>query len=264
MAALRRRRIRKTERDNHERWIVSYADFMTLLFAFFVVMYGVSSVNEGKSRTAAAALTQAFGDAMAGGSKILIPINQQEAFLRSLVDRRNARMAEQLRRQADYMARVFKGLNQVMGDLIKGGQVKVTQNARGIELEISASALFATGDAAVQAAASKTLSEVARVLSEGDQAIEVNGYTDDIPISSPQYPSNWELSSARASSVVRLFSEHGVAGKRLTAIGLADNNPIDSNLTPEGRAHNRRITVTLLAPQPDRNAVPAAPVLLPQ
>ena len=100
----------------------------------------------------------------------------------------------------------------------------------------------------------KILAEVAQVLVKSDQAIEVEGNTDSTPINTPQFPSNWELSSARASSVVHLFIQHGVAAIRLTAVGSADNLPIAPNDTPEGRARNRRVTVTILAPGFERLA----------
>jgi chemotaxis protein MotB len=123
-------------------------------------------------------------------------------------------------------------------------------------LEINASTLFAPGGAELAAAARQTLRDVAKVLLDGEQGIEVEGHTDDLPISTPIYPSNWELSSARASSVVRLFIEQGVAAKRLTALGSADNQPVVSNSTPEGRARNRRVTVTVLTTDADRTVVP--------
>ena len=125
-------------------------------------------------------------------------------------------------------------------------------------LEINASALFNQGDAEVQSASVKTLSEVANILGAGEQAIEIEGNTDDVPIKTARFPSNWELSSARASSVARLFIEHGVAEGRLTVVGSAANHPVASNDTPEGRARNRRMTVTLMAPAMERSAQPPA------
>jgi chemotaxis protein MotB len=118
--------------------------------------------------------------------------------------------------------------------------------------------LFAQGDAALSPAAEKTLADVANLLIDGEQFIEVEGHTDNLPINRPMYPSNWELSSARASSVVRLFIDQGVAAKRLTVLGSADNNPVLSNDTPEGRARNRRVTITVLTPESER--VTASPL----
>ena len=244
---------RRYDFENHERWLISYADFITLLFAFFVVMYAISSVNEGKYKTFGASLTSAFG----GSSRLetISTVNEQGILLKALVDRRNYRQAEERqRKQQEFMQIVAKNLTQVMSHLVKNGQVKVTTTKRGVELEISASVLFREGEASLQDEAARILAEAAQVLVQSDQAIEVEGHTDSTPINTPQFPSNWELSSARASSVVHLFIQHGVAAKRLTAVGSADNLPVASNDTPEGRSHNRRVTVTLLAPGAERLA----------
>ena len=246
-----RRPSRRYDYENHERWLVSYADFITLLFAFFVVMYAISSVNEGKYKTFGASLVSAFS----GSSKLenIATNNDQSLLLKALVERRNARTAEERqRKQQEFMQVVAKNLNQVMAPMVKNDQVSVTTTKRGVELEIKASALFKEGEAVLQENAAKILAGVAQVLVLGDQAIEVEGHTDSIPINTPQFPSNWELSSARASSVVRLFIERGVSATRLTAVGSADNLPLAPNDTPEGRTRNRRVTVTILAPGAER------------
>jgi chemotaxis protein MotB len=142
---------------------------------------------------------------------------------------------------------MVNNFNQVLAPLVKSGQVSITQTERGIVLEINASVLFDSGEAVLHGESEKSLTKVAEVLVQGDHAIEVEGHTDDVTISTPLFPSNWELSSARASSVVRLFIQHGVAAARLTALGSAANHPVAPNDTPEGRARNRRVTVTILA-----------------
>jgi chemotaxis protein MotB len=111
--------------------------------------------------------------------------------------------------------------------------------------------LFLQGDATLQAEAVTTLMDVAKILAEEAAPVEVEGYTDNLPIATARFPSNWELSSARASSVVRLFIEQGLTAERLKAIGHADNNPVASNDSNEGRARNRRVTITVLAPPPE-------------
>lgn len=246
-------RRKRVDRDNHERWLISYADFITLLFAFFVVMYALSSVNENKYKTFGLSLGNAFGtNAPKPTESNPIHLTEQEIYFKSIVDRRDARLADQQRKQNERMKNLVSTLNQVMDTFVKNGQVTVSQTNRGVMLDINASALFAQGDAALASAAQKTLSDVAKVLVDGDQPVEVEGYTDNLPISTPVYPSNWELSSARASSVVRLFIDQGILAKRLTAVGAADNNPVLSNDTPEGRARNRRVTITVLTPELER------------
>jgi len=234
--------------------MVSYADFITLLFAFFVVMYAISSVNEGKYRVFGASLSQAFGTQGQSTSASLVAMSEKDKLLKSLVDRRNSKLAEKIQKQKEYMQQITVNLNQVMAPLVTSGQVAISQSDRGIVLDINASALFKQGDADLQNAAVQTLSEVAKILGPNDQAIEVEGHTDDVPIKNPRFPSNWELSSARASSVARLFIDHGIQSRRLTVMGAAENQPIASNDTPEGRARNRRITVTLLSPALERPA----------
>jgi chemotaxis protein MotB len=272
--AFRRKRV---ERDNHERWVISYADFMTLLFAFFVVMYAISSVNDNKYQTFGLSLISAFGtNTPKPTDSNPIHLNEQELYFKSIIDRRNARLAEQQRKQNERMQNLTSKLNHVMDTFVKNGQVTVSLTSRGVMLDINASALFAQGDAALAVAAQNTLAEVAKVLAEGELLIEVEGYTDNVPISTPIYPSNWELSTARASSVVRLFINQGIDTKRLTAVGAADNNPVLSNDTPEGRARNRRVTITVLAPElekvstpqsgnePTASAIPAVPATIAQ
>lgn len=236
--------------------MVSYADFITLLFAFFVVMYGISSVNEGKYKVFGAAINKAFGTKSSeteGGS---IRLTEEEIYFKSLVDRRNARLADKQRKQNERMQNLAKNLDQSMAEFVKKGQMNVSQTGRGVELEINASALFNVGEAALQAEARQTLADVAKQLSAEEFAIEVEGHTDNQPISTAQFPSNWELSSARASSVVRLFIEQGIVAKRLTAKGAADNNPVLPNDTAEGRARNRRVTITVLTPEPESEPAP--------
>ncbi|OIR05951.1 motility protein B [mine drainage metagenome] len=254
------RRPKRAEHDNHERWMVSYADFITLLFAFFVVMYGISSVNEGKYKVFSVSVNQAFGANGKAGEGNAIHLTEDEMFFKSLVDRRNARLAEKQRKQNERMQNLAQTLNTAMASFVKNGQMSVSQNGRGVELEINASALFNQGDADIQPEAKKTLADAAKVLADNDFAIEVEGHTDNMPISTARFPSNWELSSARASSVVRLFIDQGIVAKRLKAVGEADNQPVVPNDTPENRARNRRVTITVLSPEPEAEpAIPQSP-----
>jgi chemotaxis protein MotB len=253
------RRSKRPEHDNHERWMVSYADFITLLFAFFVVMYGISSVNEGKYKVFGAAINKAFGtksSATEGGS---VHLTEEEIYFKSLVDRRNARLAEKQRKQNERMKNLANTLNDAMSKFVKNGQMNVSQTGRGVEIEINASALFNQGEADIQPEAKKTLADAAKVLVDNEYAIEVEGHTDNLPISTAKFPSNWELSSARASSVVRLFIDQGVVAKRLKAVGSADNQPVVPNDSPEGRARNRRVTITVLTPEAEADVTQVAP-----
>ncbi len=249
------RRAKRREPDNHDRWMVSYADFITLLFAFFVVMYGISSVNEGKYKVFSVSVNKAFGTEGASAEGGTIRLTEDEMYFKSLVDRRNARLAEKQRKQNERLQKLNDTLNTKMAGFVKNGQMTVSQSSRGVKLDINASMLFKPGEAGLQADAVGTLADVARILAEDDMAIEVEGHTDNLPIGTTQFPSNWELSSARASSVVRLFIERDIGANRLKATGYADNFPLLPNDTLEGRARNRRVTVIVLAPELEK-AIP--------
>lgn len=248
------RRSKRIEHDNHDRWLISYADFITLLFAFFVVMYSISSVNVSKYQTFSDSLSRAFSKQPSPATTT--PVNsQQEQMLKALVDRRTARLGEQQRKLQEHMQVIAGGLTQVMSSMIDSGLVSINQNKRGVVIDISASSLFKTGEAALQPEVLGTLRQVATVLSKEGYAIEVEGHTDDVPIKTAQFPSNWELSSARASSVARMLIDNGVLEKRLAVVGLAANQPLVPNDSPEKRAKNRRVTITIVSPNMERGAV---------
>lgn len=235
------------EHENLERWLVSYADFITLLFAFFVVMYAISSINEGKYRVLSDSLVQAFREPPTSARLIEMRTRNPELLEgggRPIGQPPPRQPATQV--ETERMKKVAKNVLDAMAPLVKEGQVRVTQSPRGITVEINASVLFATGEAILQPASTEALTAVARVLAQVDNPIQVEGHTDNVPIRSPVFPSNWELSSARAGSVVRLFTEQGVPPARLVAIGYADNRPLDTNATPEGRARNRRVNILIL------------------
>ncbi len=237
------------EHDNHDRWMVSYADFITLLFAFFVVMYAISSVNEGKYRSVASSLVGAFK------STPVIPASDNAQQLnapsipKAAQQRRNA---EALRREREQMTHMARDIQKSLAPLVSQGKVRVTQSPRGVRVEINASVLFAPGEARLSDDTGEVLKAVASVLKSDDHAIQVEGHTDSVPIRNAAFPSNWELSSVRASSVVRLFAESGVTQNRLTAVGRGDTQPVDSNDTAEGRQRNRRVTVIILSSLPEQ------------
>ncbi|PWF48888.1 flagellar motor protein MotD [Massilia glaciei] len=233
--------------ENHERWLISYADFITLLFAFFVVMYAISSVNEGKVKVLSASLGDAFGkhgaEAGAGGAA-----NAPPAF--SLPDLVRKRRQEALRREREALTRLAQGLKATLGPLVREGKVRVTQSGIGVSIEINASVLFEPGQAALTARSRQALGAVALLLRDDPHLLQVEGHTDPTPISNAQFASNWELSAVRAASVVRLFIDSGVDERRLTVLGHGANMPVAPNGAPEGRARNRRVAVTIVSKLP--------------
>jgi chemotaxis protein MotB len=244
------RKKKPEEHENLERWLVSYADFITLLFAFFVVMYAISSVNEGKYRVMSDSLISAFKEPQTTDKLIEMQTRNPEIMAgtgkpigKTVTQRPQTPEAQ---KAADSMKKVAKNVLQAMQPLIQNGQVRVTQSPRGVTVEINASVLFKSGEAILQPQSTEALAAVAQVLSQVENPIQVEGHTDNIPISSPNFPSNWELSSSRAGSVVRLFNERGVPAARMVAIGYADNRPVDTNATLDGRSRNRRVNVLIM------------------
>jgi len=230
--------------DNQDRWLISYADFITLLFAFFVVMYAISIVNEGKYKVLSDALGSAFGGnpetPQASSAIDSLPLS-------GIIARKRAEAAK---REKERMNTLARDLNNSLLPLIESGKVRVVQSGRGVSVEINASVLFAEGQAALGEESRDTLGTVASLLKNDPHAIEVEGHTDNVPIASTLFPSNWELSAVRASSVVRLFIDNGIAPARLTAIGKGANQPVASNDDEAGRARNRRVAVTILTAVP--------------
>ncbi len=231
------------DQDNHERWFVSYADFITLMFAFFVVMYAISSLNEGKYRVLSSALGSAFGKAVVGTNNEAQP----EQLLRPIAEIKARRNELKLRQEREQLTSIARDLQNALAPLVSEGKVRVTQTSRGVRVEINASVLFSPGEANLTSESDQALKAVGALLKSDRHAIQVEGYTDNVPIKNIIFPSNWELSGVRAGSVVRLFIESGVDEGRLTAIGHGPNQPVASNDTPDGRARNRRVVVTVLA-----------------
>lgn len=252
-----RRKSRQEEHENPDRWLVSYADFITLLLAVFAVMYAVSQVNEGKYRALARSSISAVGKEPDRRDSVLmapapepLPTVPPPAPPDPTAQKMN-RLAEAHLRQQERMQIIARDIMAAFAPLVENGQVRVTQSERGVRVEINASVLFARGESALQEHSSRALRAVGEVLKNSDYAIQVEGHTDDIPITTARFPSNWELSVVRASSVVRLLIDNGVRAARLTALGYGENRPVESNANEEGRARNRRVTLMILSTLPD-------------
>ena len=246
----KRRRRGFEERENHERWLVSYADFITLLFAAFAVMYAISSVNEGRYRVLSNALSVAFGKYPANTTSANIaPIVAKPGAAYPIPTKPNNKQvnSEKLKRETAKMQDLADRIVKLLNPLIKNGQVRVSRNGRGVAVEINASVLFAPAQAILQPESMDGLKTIVEVLKGMNEIIQIEGHTDDTPISNPQFPSNWELSSARAVSVVHFFIQNGIAPERLVASGFAEYRPVTSDTTAEARARNRRVTLLILS-----------------
>lgn len=239
------------EQDSHDRWLVSYADLITLLFAFFVVMYAISSVNESKYRVLSDALGTAFGKAPRVAPEAPPSVVPGVPVRPKSMSRQRQRGDAALRKEKEHMTGMARDILKALAPLVSQGKVRVTQTNRGVNVEINASVLFATGDAKLSSESGQVLRAVALVLKSDDHDIQVEGHTDNVAINSAMFPSNWELSAVRASSVVRLFFDSGIAESRLVAVGHGANQPAASNETPEGRVRNRRVEVMILSALPE-------------
>ncbi|MFO1349993.1 MAG: flagellar motor protein MotD [Gammaproteobacteria bacterium] len=262
------RRKKHEEHENHERWLVSYADFITLLFAFFVVMYSVSSVNEGKYRVLSDALIAAFRSS--ASSLAPVQVGQVARGEAGSSDGRPSppRLKPDMRPMptpavkhrppapsvnaiekkpgGDALDILMRRLRESLHDLEKEGLVEVRRKGSFVEVEIRDTVLFDSGSATINASAIEPLEKIAAIFRDISNQIQVEGFTDNVPISTAIYPSNWELSAARAASVVRLLMEHGVEPERMAAIGHGEHKPIADTGTAEGRTRNRRVVLVIL------------------
>ncbi len=254
----RRRKI-YDESTNHERWLVSYADFITLLFAFFVVMYSISSINEGKYRVLSNTLSQTFTEVKSpdpiqigevSRSVLAAPevdVERSSDMSVDMVDVDENREALELLNQDQQLAAIAGELESVMSALIGDDLVEIQQNQDWVEVTMKSKMLFESGSARLSRQALQALRKITRIIKPLTNSIHVEGYTDNIPIDTLFFPSNWELSAARAASVVHLFARFGVNPSRLAAIGYGEYQPIADNTTEEGRSTNRRIVLIILA-----------------
>jgi len=238
--------------DNPERWLVSYADFITLLFAFFVVMYSVSSVNQGKYKELSSSINVAFSNdktqpenqtqTSATDQTQVQPEKKSEPPLATSAPTQ----AQQI--EVDAMASLGKQIAQSLAPLIKEGKARVIQDNRGLRIDIKDAALFTAGSADLIETAKAVLTEIALPLLTSNHAILVEGHTDNTPIyiQNAAFFSSWELSAVRASSVIGMFNEVGIENIRLSALGYGPSQPISDNTTEDGRATNRHIAIMVL------------------
>lgn len=254
------RRVIQEERISHERWMVSYADFMTLLLCFFVVMYSVSQLNEDRYRVLTKTLEEAFNVPPTAVDPIRRedPVNaqmpgvvvdavespeQQPASGRVEEEEQKATTSEP--QLPEEFRRISEDVEQRFADLIAQGLVSVQGNEEWLEIELKSSLLFASGQAEAGRDADPIIASLAETVRDSELPIRVEGFTDDRPIASDLFPSNWELSSARATSIVKMLQDEGVAPTRLAAIGYGEFQPVAGNETEEGRAANRRVVLMI-------------------
>jgi chemotaxis protein MotB len=282
-----RRRHGGAEEGSNERWLLTYADMITLLMALFMVLFSISSVNISKYQTLQKSLKAAFsGNILPGGKAVaqqgatdnaaqtpasvelqaIEPVKTEgsaslqnsslhgaSATTASSATSSSASAAAQalkqaaVQNQAAEFARIKAELDAYAASHGFAKSVQTTIEARGLVIRVlTDDLLFASGKAALEGRADGLLAEIAQLLNVDDtHPISVEGNTDNVPIQSSEFPSNWELSTARASTVVRFLIAHSVSASRLTASGNAEQRPVDSNATAAGRARNRRVEIVM-------------------
>ena len=226
------RKKKHQEHENLERWLVSYADFITLLFAFFVVMYSVSAVNDGKYKVMSQSMAEAFS-----------PVISMSASTLMLAPEVTGRIATKNPVLIDLQ--LFKKVTQEVQAIGAEG-IKVKKSKDGIVISIADTLMFRTGEADLLDDAKKIQDKLGVLLADMSNTLRVEGHTDIIPIHTAEFPSNWELSSNRAIRVLKYLVEQGVSPERISAAGYAEFQPIAPNDTEEGRRLNRRVDIVIV------------------
>lgn len=276
------RRKKHAEHVNHERWLVSYADFITLLFAFFVVLYASSQVDKRKVGRLALAIQVAFQDlGVFDSSNTKIPLSDSEVMPFSQVQ-----VVENTERTGDFTRFVqpAKGiisptrpnaalkdvqaeLEKVLAPEIRKHVVDVKARREGLVVSLREIGFYESGSATLRASSKDAIDRLAAILKTRTETLRIEGHTDNVPIHNVRFDSNWELSTARASDLIKLFILHyDFPPARLSAAGFAEYHPVAPNDTAEGRARNRRVDIVILNPPPlaqgldSANATPSTSV----
>lgn len=278
---MNRRKKRHEEHANHEAWAIPYGDLITLLLAFFVVMYAISSVNEGKYRVLSDSLVAAFrgtprtlepvqvGSKQVGsGADLAVSLVAQQTLAgqpRQMLEavpiaeerphfngaRSMAKSGQNLggAPPADaggqMLDKVAEDVERAMQDLVDGKQVVVRRFVDRVEVEIRTDILFGSASASLSKDAHSIIERLTDALARFPNPVRVEGHTDDVPIRTRAYPSNWELSAARAATVVHIMSTRGIAPQRLAVLGFGEFRPAAPNNSAEGRNQNRRVLLVV-------------------
>lgn len=233
-----RARAKKGGHANSERWLLTYADLITLLVAFFVIMYGMSATDSKKFNQLVGSMQKAFNvDVLQG---------QSDAGLNEFGGPNLIPMSAKERSDFQFITKELETFSESAGI---GEELQVSVNKEGIIISLSGNLLFNSGRTQLRMESRDILDKVIQIVSGMPNQVRVEGHTDDIPTNSTLYPTNWELSSARALMVVRYMTDFGgLDPARLSAVGYGEFRPIASNLTPEGRGRNRRVDILICYP----------------
>jgi chemotaxis protein MotB len=283
---------------NHERWVISYADFVTLLLATFVVMYAVSTINSSKFQQMAESFSTAFmgrttvvnDSGFAAANKgpfnfmpnpVHLPVITREVMVKEAppalrqeetkgdpnlknngqflpkggsptdtqqLQHADAAVQNEVKERVEGLDRAYTQLSQSLAALIRKGQVNVSLQPLGVVIDINETLLFNSGKADLMPAALPVIDQIAKILSDLHYQIQVNGFTDNVPIHNAQFDSNWDLSATRAIQVVKRFVAAGIDPTLLVGAGFGEYHPVQPNSTLEGKAANRRVSIVVVSP----------------
>jgi chemotaxis protein MotB len=259
------KRMHAAAHENHERWLVSYADFITLLFAFFVVMFASTQADKAKARAVSESVREALEKGqLSAAIAVVLGKGKHENEHTAVAPQTDAKTSGAGLKLPERGPAASKGENDTAPppDLVKSaealqrelekelqtGKVAIRLEARGLVISLREAGFFASGDDAVSASSLPAVGKIAGVISELPHPVRLEGHTDSVPIHNSRFRSNWELSTARAIAMLELLAgNYHIARDRMAVVGYAENVPADSNETEAGRAHNRRVDLVLLS-----------------
>jgi chemotaxis protein MotB len=248
------RKKKHAEHANHERWLVSYADFITLLFAFFVVMFATSQNNKASAQQVSDAIKKALeGDSFASMVKVILGGTVDTKGIGN-AQKNGPGGAKPTPKVADpksqgQVVELLPSVELLTKELqqeIKAGKLQVSMGVRGVTVSFAQAALFPSGEDVISTDTYKSVEKIAKAISKIPNPVRLEGHTDAIPIHTPRFRSNWELSAARSIALLELLVQFGEPRNKLSVAGYADTAPVDNNETEPGRARNRRVDIVIL------------------
>lgn len=253
---------KQPQSEDLDRWLVSYADYMTLMFALFVVLYAMAIIKEEQYQVLSQTLGNVFENQAAEGTGVTgegllvenVPAQtEDELYGTSLQEEKGPELVDgdvdvsniTEERLGHPLESLEEDLNNALFDLIENGYANVEQDGDWLTIELNAGLLFVSGSASATSAAKLVLDEIMKTIGPVDNFIRIRGYTDNQPISTEIYPSNWELSIARAASVLRVLEQLDINPARIAIEGYGQYAPFDDNATEQGRRNNRKVVIAL-------------------
>jgi chemotaxis protein MotB len=261
------KRLQPHARENHERWLVSYADFITLLFAFFVVMFASTQADKRKAKAVSDSVREALEHGQFSSTISVVlgrgkhDARKAPAFPEPAKKEEEARLPKPQNPDPNPdLRKSLATLQQGLAKELTAGKVEVRLLPRGLVISLREAAFFASGDDRLAAGGLPIVEKIASVIKTVPNPIRLEGHTDSVPIHNPRFRSNWELSTARSIAMLEILADRfQIERSRMAVAGYAENAPADTNETAEGRAHNRRVDVVLLTLEGQRTEPGAAP-----